>query len=62
MDEDKAALQATDGTPTGSLEDPEDRPESGGVLGGGKPETDKRPRDEVPQHEVNPSEETQPRP
>lgn len=62
MDDDKAGVQATDGTPTGSLEDPEDRPESGGVLGGGKPHTDERPSDEVPQHEVKPGEETSPGP
>ena len=53
MDDDKAGLQATDGTPTGSI-DSEDRPEQGGVLGGGRPGTDEKPSDPVPQHEVKP--------
>lgn len=56
MDDDKAGLKATDGTPTGSLDSPGDRPEQGGVLGGGVPHTDEEPSDTVPQHEVTPGE------
>lgn len=52
--DDKAGLKATDGTPTGSLEDPEDRPSQAGILGGTTPHTDTRPSDPVPQHEVKP--------
>ena len=58
MDDDKQGLRATDGTATGSLGDPEERPEQGGVLGGGTPHTDERPSDPVPQHEVKPGEPT----
>jgi glycosyltransferase involved in cell wall biosynthesis len=58
MDDEKAGLRATEGTPTGSLDDPEERPSQGGVIGGGKPHTDTRPSDPVPQHEVKPGEPT----
>lgn len=53
-DDDKAGLQAADGTPTGSLEDPEERPSQAGILGGSKPHTDTRPSDPVPHEEVKP--------
>ena len=51
MDDKKAGLQATDGTPAGSLEDPDERPDQAGILGGTAPHTDERPSDPVPDRE-----------
>ncbi len=54
MDDKKAGLQAADGTPTGSLEDPDARPDQSGILGATTPHTDEGPSDPVPHHEVKP--------
>ncbi len=54
MDDAKQGLQATDGTPTGALDDPQERPEQTGVLGGSEPHTDTRPADPPPHDEVKP--------
>ncbi len=52
MDDKKAGLQATDGTPTGSLEDADERPDQPGILGGTTPYADKGASDSGPDHEV----------
>lgn len=41
-------------TPTGDVDDPEERPSQGGVLGGSTPREDTSESDPVPQHEVKP--------